>query len=64
VNGLERAARVRPGTFASWNDTHHLYIGNESFEERPWAGTFHLVAIYSEALTTAEVIRNFKGGAE
>ncbi len=64
VNGLERAARVRPGTFASWNDAHHLYIGNESFEERPWAGTFRLVAIYSEALSTAEVIRNFKGGAE
>jgi len=64
VNGLERATRVRPGTFASWNDAHHLYIGNESFEERPWAGTFRLVAIYSEALTTAEVIRNFKGGAE
>jgi ferric-dicitrate binding protein FerR (iron transport regulator) len=64
VNGLERAARVRPGTFASWNDAHHLYLGNESFEERPWAGTFRLVAIYNQALSTAEVVRNFKGGAE
>jgi hypothetical protein len=64
VNGVERAARVRAGTFATWNDAHHLYVGNESFEERPWAGTYRLVAIYSQALSPAEVARNFKVGAE
>jgi hypothetical protein len=64
VNGVERASRVRAGTFATWNDGFHLYVGNESFEERPWAGTYRLVAIYSQALSPAEVVRNFKGGAE
>ncbi len=64
VNGVERAARVRAGTFATWNESFHLYLGNESFEERPWAGTYHLVGIYSQALSPAEVARNFKVGAE
>jgi len=64
LNGVERAARVRAGTFATWNDAFSLYLGNESHEERPWAGTYRLVAIYSQALAPAEVGRNFKVGAE
>jgi len=64
VNGVERASRSRAGSFASWNDAHHLFIGNESFEERPWSGTCRLVAVYSQALAPAEVARNFKVGIE
>jgi hypothetical protein len=64
VNGAERAARSRSGSFATWNETFHLFMGNESFEERPWAGTLSLVAIYSQALPPAEVVRNFKAGLE
>src|SRR6185436_15673709 len=58
VNGAERAARSRSGSFATWNDSFHLFMGNESFEERPWSGTLRLVAIYSQALPPADVIRN------
>ena len=64
VNGVERASRQRVGTFATWNDAVPLQIGNESYEERPWAGTYRLVALYSQALTPADVIRNFRSGAE
>lgn len=64
VNGIERASRARSGTFASWNDTFRLILGNESTEERPWAGEFRLVAVYSRALAPIEVVRNFKAGAE
>ena len=64
VNGVEKGARIRAGTFATWNETFKLYLGNESFEERPWSGVYRLVAIYSQALTPAEVARNFKVGAD
>jgi hypothetical protein len=39
-------------------------MGNESFEERPWSGTLRLAAVYSQALTAADVVRNFKTGVE
>jgi hypothetical protein len=64
VNGVERGARIRAGTFATWNDGFHLYVGNESFEERPWNGGCRLMAVYSLALSPAEVARNFKAGIE
>jgi hypothetical protein len=64
VNGVEKAARVKAGTFATWNDAHRLYIGNESFEERPWSGTYRLVAVYSQALSPADVARHFKLGVD
>jgi hypothetical protein len=64
VNGVEKGSRVRPGTFATWNDGFHLFLGNESFEERPWSGVYRLVAIYSQALSPAEIARNFKVGVD
>jgi outer membrane biosynthesis protein TonB len=64
VNGVVRATRTRSGTFATWNGAFRIILGNESFEERPWTGDYRLVAIYSHALTDAEVARNHKAGAE
>ena len=64
VNGIERATRSRAGNFSTWNDAFHLFMANESFEERPWSGTYRLVAIYSQALSPADVARNFKVGVE
>jgi hypothetical protein len=64
VNGLERTMRTRPGTFSTWNEKFHLFVANESFEERPWSGTLRLAAVYSQALPAADVVRNFKAGVE
>ncbi len=64
VNGVEKGARIRAGTFATWNESFHLFLGNESFEERPWSGVYRLVAVYSQALSPAEVARNFKVGVD
>jgi hypothetical protein len=64
VNGVEKTTRTRPGTFSTWNEKFLLYAGNESFEERPWSGTLRLAAVYSQALTAADVVRNFKAGVE
>jgi hypothetical protein len=64
VNGVERARASVPEPSRAGTIAFHLYLGNESHDERPWAGTYHMVGIYSQALTPAEVIRNFKVGAE
>ena len=64
VNGVERTMRTRTGNFSTWNDKLHLYAANESFEERPWSGTLRLAAVYSQALSAADVVRNFKAGVE
>jgi len=64
VNGVERTMRTRAGNFGTWNEKFHLFLANESFEERPWSGTLRLAAVYSQALTAADVVRNFKAGVE
>jgi ferric-dicitrate binding protein FerR (iron transport regulator) len=64
VNGVERTMRTRTGNFSSWSDKFHLFAANESFEERPWSGTLRLAAVYSQALTAPDVVRNFKAGVE
>lgn len=64
VNGVEKAARVRAGNFSTWNPGFRLFLANESFEERPWSGVYRLVAVYSQALSPAEVARNFKVGVD
>ncbi len=64
VNGVERSLRSRPGSFATWNAAFRLELGDERTQERPWSGTYRLVAVYSRALAPAEVKRNFIVGAD
>ena len=51
------------GTLSNWSDSFPLVLANEVTGERPWLGTFYLVAIYDRALTAKEVTRNFQAGA-
>jgi hypothetical protein len=64
VNGVERAAKVREGSFSGWDESYRLILGNEASEERPWAGTYSRVALYSRALAPAEILRHFRLGAD
>lgn len=41
-----------------------LFVGNSSESNRPWRGTIHLLALYSRALTPAEVATNHGAGAD
>jgi hypothetical protein len=56
----ERTAAPLTGTFKDWDDQYHLALANELTEDRPWLGTYHLVAIYSRALSEAEVAQNYE----
>ncbi len=62
VDGEEKAARATDGNLSNWDDRFLFALGNETTGDRPWRGKYHLVAIYSRALTAAEVQRHYHAG--
>ena len=50
------------GDFSNWSDSMYLALGNEFDSERPWLGTYNLVAIYNRALSRSEIYHNFAYG--
>ena len=50
------------GDLANWDETMCLVVGNEADGNRRWLGTVHLMAIYSYALSPAQVLTNFSAG--
>lgn len=50
------------GDFSNWSGDYRLGLANELTGDRPWLGTFRLVAVFSRALSPAEVVENFKAG--
>jgi hypothetical protein len=59
----EQPAHPAEGTFANWDEHYYLLLANEFTEDRPWRGAYHLVAIYSRALSDEEVQQNFTATA-
>jgi hypothetical protein len=64
VNGKSVVAKKIGGLPSNWNGSFQLGLANEMTNDRPWAGTFKLVAIYNRILSPAEVGQNFKAGPE
>ena len=62
LNGKQQAEKRVPGAMANWNGKYRLALANELSSDRPWLGTFHLVAIYSRDLSVGEVVQHFKAG--
>ena len=62
LNGKQQAEKRVPGAMANWNGKYRLALANELSSDRPWLGTFHLVAIYSRDLSVEEVAQHFKAG--
>jgi ferric-dicitrate binding protein FerR (iron transport regulator) len=57
VNGKRVAQRKIEGDFANWHDEASLVLG-------PWNGTYRLAAVYSRALSSREILRNFESGPD
>ncbi|PSN79918.1 hypothetical protein C8B47_09195 [filamentous cyanobacterium CCP4] len=68
VNGKVVAQRAIAGSLTNWDDSFALSLGHELgsslSQDRAWLGDFHLVALYSSALTDAEIATNFEVGAD
>lgn len=47
---------------SNWDPTYRLLLGNEGSMNRPWRGTFHLLAVYDRALNSDEIRTHFSLG--
>ncbi|MCO8122449.1 DUF1592 domain-containing protein [Stieleria sp. TO1_6] len=62
INGKQVSQSKATGTFSNWSDTARLSLGDEVSGGRPWTGKLHRVAIYTRALSSADVRADFAGG--
>ncbi len=63
LDGGQAAEKTVPGNPSNWDGSYHLALGNEHDGNRPWEGSYYLVALYNRDLSPSEVARNFKAGA-
>jgi hypothetical protein len=63
VNGKHSAERTLPGSTSNWKPSLRLALANELSNDRPWQGTYFLVAVYNRELSPGEIQQNFKAGA-
>jgi hypothetical protein len=64
IDGVEVSSEQIGGVLSNWNDSYRLALGNEIGADRPWLGTYHLVAVYDRALSAAEVEVNYEAGPD
>lgn len=62
LNGERSSQGHAPGDTNGWDTSFRLALGNEQDKSRAWLGTYHLVALYSRALSPEEVKQNFLAG--
>ena len=62
VDGKSAVATKVGGLPSNWNSSFQLALANEQSGDRPWQGTYHLVAVYSRSLTPKDVAQNFAAG--
>jgi mono/diheme cytochrome c family protein len=62
INGRKNGQRSFPGSLKNWDTNYRIALGNELSNNRPWLGTFHQVAIYSQALSPSEIADQFQNG--
>ncbi len=64
INGKLQVEKRIAGATTNWNGNYRLGLANEVSRDRPWLGTFNLVAIYSRDLSPGEVAAHFRVGVE
>jgi hypothetical protein len=62
INGSPNQEQTVKGETSNWNSGFHLALANELTTDRPWLGTYRLVAIYDRDLNPAEVEQNYQAG--
>ncbi|MBW3543078.1 MAG: DUF1592 domain-containing protein, partial [Planctomycetes bacterium] len=61
IDGEQKSGGNVDGDLSNWDASFRLALANETSKDRAWRGTYHLVAIYSRALTPEEI--RSKGGS-
>lgn len=62
INGVEVAAGVLGGFMSNWDPTMKFAVVRELSGAFPWLGDIYLAAVYSRALSPAEVVQNYNAG--
>lgn len=62
IDGRKTAEFKVAGAMSNWDGSYRLALANEHTKDRPWLGTYYLVAIYDRALSSSEVEQNFAAG--
>lgn len=63
VDGRRRHRATGPsGSYATWNFTYPLLLGNENEGDRPWRGHVEATAFYDRSLSPAQVAEAFDAG--
>jgi hypothetical protein len=62
VDGKADVTDPAPGPPLGWDKNYKMVLGNELSQNRQWAGTFALVAVYRQALTSQLVGQNHAAG--
>jgi hypothetical protein len=55
INGVQTNAGTITGTFANWDTTYMMAVGNELTGDKPWLGILDHAAIYCRALSAPDV---------
>ena len=64
VDGVSVQTGTASGNMSGWDTSFELALAAELDESRYWHGTYHLVAIYDQALSASDVTQNFAAGAD
>jgi len=64
VDGARRAEHVVPGDLSSWDNNYRLALAGDAKGRKPWLGEYRLVAVYRRALSAAEILMNYRAGAD
>ena len=64
LDGELSVERTLEGTTVNWDGSYPLALANELSGDRPWRGTYHLVALYNRDLLPHEVEAHFRAGPD
>ena len=62
IDGVQVASGRRAGVLTNWNTAYRLGVAAIPNGSESWLGDLYLVAVYSRALTPAQVGQNFQAG--
>lgn len=66
VNGVwtdDEDNELMADPLSAWDRDYRLVLGNETSNNRPWAGQIRLVAIYNRSIPLAQIDQNYRAGA-
>jgi cytochrome c553 len=54
--------KLTGGALTNWDPTFAFLLGNETTNDRPWAGEIRFAAVHSHALTLSQIQENYAAG--